>query len=266
MNCLILFLIFIIILIIVLSVNCNRISECFENLHETAKELPYVENLNKNLKICVFMIATPEIENYSEFTIKQNSQWCKIHNYDFKVFDKKHNKVQDLPINFSKIQYTLDILDTKLYDYVIYIDADAIVHNMKYDIRNLIQKEMKMLTSSLFGEDCYDRNICSKPGRINSGVFITKNNFLGKETMKLWLKASRGKCSKYINQFPNCQNVFTHCVFPKLWFCIKIIPFNVMNGFGDTLLIKHAMAMDDVQRISELKKHLIQKDERIRIF
>ena len=285
MDCIILSILLILVILLILTTgycakNCNYIQQKFENfsnsensksglsIYGTATELPVVKKLNKNIRLCIFMVATPEIHHYSEFTIKQNKEWAKLHNYDFVLFDKKHKDTRDLPINFSKIQYAIDLIDTGLYDYVMYIDADAIVHNLEYDIRNLIQEKMGKLSLkfSLFGEDCYNSKTCSKPGRINSGVFIVSRGIVGKETMKLWLKSSRGSHAHLVNVFPNCQNIFTKGVYPWLSPFIGIIPFNIMNGFGDTLLIKHAMAMDDIQRIDEIKKEIRRTDERIRVF
>lgn len=234
-----------------------------ESLYGTAKELPYVSNPG-NSRIAVFMVATPEIESYSQYTIEQNRNWCKTHGYDFYIYDKPILK--DLPINFSKIQYSLDLLDTGRYDYVMYIDADAIVHNLDYDVRHLIKTYMVGLKSIMFGEDCFSSKDCSKPGRINSGVFIVGNNFLGRKILELWRDSSRGSCSKYVNIFPNCQLVFTNCVFPKMYIGISIIPFNLMNGFGETLLIKHAMAMDEIRRVGVIKELYQNNNERVRVF
>lgn len=229
-------------------------------LYGTASDLPYLD-IPRGYRIAVFMVATPEIESYSEYTSLQNRKWCDIHGYDFYLFDQKHPKVKDLPINFSKIQYTLDLLPG--YDYVMYIDADAMVHKIDYDIRNLIGYYNR---SVLFGEDCFSSKDCSKPGRINSGVFIVQNNWAGKMIMKKWLSASRGRCRDYVNKFPNCQLIFTNCVYPKYFPWVGIIPFNLMNGFGDTLLIRHAMALDDIRRGAELKKIFDSRGERVRVF
>lgn len=244
-----------------------------------SKELPVSKNIKdlKDLKkstckIAVFMVATPEIMNYAEYALKQNSEWCKKHSYDFFFYEKKAKGMNDLPINFSKMQYAIDLLDTDKYDYVMYIDADAIVVNTEYDVRNLIDTFMSPTKipkkSIMFGEDCYGPKECSKPGRINSGVFIVKPS--GREILKYWIDSSRGKCNKYVNVFPNCQLIFTNCVFPRFRSKIAIIPFNLMNGFKDALLIKHAMAQSDMKRIDNLKqvyiKNIENTDDRIQVY
>lgn len=252
---------FIIIVTIILIVG-NK--EPFSNsVYGTATKLPKNDKL-KNSKIALFMVATPEISNYAIYTIDVNKRWAQKHNYDFYLYEK--SILPDLPINFSKIQYALNLLPK--YDYVVYIDADAIIQNIDYDIRNVIAEYTSLTKSVIFAEDCFSAKDCSKPGKINSGVFIVKNNHLGKKVLESWLDASRGKCKKYVGIFPNCQNVFSYCVQEMYSFAINIIPFNIINGFENTLLIKHAMAKDSIDRIDELKKvyHTILPSERMHVW
>lgn len=231
-----------------------------------AEELPIVsKKLSK--KIAVFMVATPEIENYSQYTVDVNRSWCKKQGYDFFVFKK--SSIPSLPINFSKIEYAIQLIDSKKYDYIMYIDADAMIIQKEYDIRNLIEKYMDGLSSIMFGEDCFGPNDCSKPGKINSGVFIVKSNNIGKSVLKSWLDSSINKCNWCVNKFPSCQLVFTHCVFPKWFWTVRIIPFNIMNGYKASLLIKHMMAMDDIKRtsiIKEIYKEQNTENERIKVW
>lgn len=232
-----------------------------------AENLP-IFNSPGNAKIAVFMVATPEIKNYSRYSVDVNKEWCKKHGYDFYLYESSISS--DLPINFSKIQYSIDLMKDKRYDYVVHIDADAIIIKTDYDIRNLIRKYMTGLSSIMFGEDCFGPKDCSKPGKINSGVFIVKNNILGKKILKSWLDSSRGDCSKYVNKFPSCQLVFSNCVFPKWFWAIRIIPFNLMNGYKGSLLVKHAMAIHDIKRVDVLKRVYQEtnkeRNERIPVF
>ena len=231
-----------------------------------ADELPIVSK-QLSSRIAVFMVATPEIDNYSQYTIQVNKSWCKEHGYDFFVFKQPSRK--DLPINFSKIDYAIKLVESKKYDYIMYIDADAMIIRKDYDIRNLIEKYMDSLSSIMFGEDCFGPEDCSKPGRINSGVFIVKCNSVGKSVLNSWLDSSRNKCRWCVNKFPSCQLVFTHCVFPKWFWTVRIVPFNLMNGYKGSLLVKHMMAMDNVKRtaiIKDLYKEQDQEHERIKVW
>lgn len=231
-----------------------------------AEELPTTTNPG-NSKVAVFMVATPEITNYSQYTIEVNKNWCKEHNYDFYVFTE--TSLPDLPINFSKIEYAKKLIESNKYQYIMYIDSDAMIIRKDYDVRHLIKKYMSGLESIMFGEDCFGPNDCSKPGKINSGVFIVKSNSIGKNILESWLNASRGKCSKYVNMFPSCQLIFSNCVFPKWFWAIRIVPFNLMNGYKGSLLVKHMMAMDEIKRtsiIKDLYKEQSQEHERIKVW
>lgn len=263
-GCLISFLVVLFIILFIIILFCCMYNPHIPLWYETTKtpwygvaeSLPVVNNPG-NARICVFMVATPEISNYSRYSIDINKQWADRHGYDFVVYDKK--SLPSLPINFSKIQYSLDLIDTKKYDYVMYIDADAIIIRKDYDVRMLIKKYMTGTSSIMFGEDCFGPNDCSKPGKINSGVFIVKSTALGRAIMQEWKSSAMGDCSRYVNVFPSCQLVFTHCVFPKWFWAIRIVPFNLMNGYKGSLLIKHAMAIADINRVDALKR--VYKEE-----
>ena len=225
-------------------------------MKEPMKDLPVVPNMISPSKICIFMVATPEIHNYARYSIKINKEYCDYHGYHFKVFEK--NLTPDLPINFSKIQAALELMKLD-YDYIMHIDADAIIHYKEYPITNILARYPQ---SFLVSEDCYADKACGRPGRINSGVFIVKKGTIGKRIMKSWLNNSRsGRCKKYVNQFPSCQLVFDNCVRWYWWFGIRILPYNVLNG-RNGLLITHVMADTTENRIDEFKKHDMINDER----
>lgn len=255
--------IFSIVLILCYTNSSEYLEKLDHSVYGTAEVLPVVKG-NKSSRVAVFMVATPEIESYSRYTISQNGEWCKLHGYDFYVYDE--SCVPELPINFSKIRYAIDLIKTKKYDYIMYIDADAIVHNMGYDVRNLAAKYLRGPKSLMFGEDCYSKSVCSKPGRINSGVFIAKSNMTAIRILNTWLDASLGRCNDLVSKFPNCQLIFSGCVYPRWFFFVSIIPFNLMNGFSDTLFIKHVMAKDDIERVSDIKSHYVMDEDRLPVF
>ena len=205
-------------------------------------------------KVIIFMVVTPEILNYAQSSIANNEKYCQRFGYAFRVVDS--NLTPDLPIHFSKLQATLNFLKQG-YDYVVHLDADAIIVNSYYPITHLIAYYMyNNVSSFIAGEDCYDKTICSKPGRINSGVYIVKNDAPGKAIIQKWLSAARGSCKKYVNQFPNCQLVFYHCVrYSYLSMFILLVPYNVLNG-KDGLFIQHFMQHTNQERSDAFKQHL----------
>jgi len=232
------------------STQLKPITELFEN-----------ENNIDPGSVCIFMVVTENIMDYAKHSIRINKEYCKKHGFDFKVISK--NLTPDLEINFCKLQATLDLF--KHYKYVVHIDADAMVVKPEYSITNIISKYPQPFIAS---EDCYSLDACSKPGRINSGVYIAKNTYFGRLIIQRWLNAARkGKCKKYVNKFPNCQLVFFHCV-RKSWLAmfIKLVPYNLLNG-KDGLFIQHYMQHNTRDRadgfINQLKKNRV---DRISVF
>lgn len=259
--CLIVVVVALVLVIIIHIVNCMV---NMKPMYGTISKLP--SSHSGVLRICMFMVVTPEIRDYAASSIQLNKSYCELHNYDFVVIDE--NLTPDLPINFCKIQAAINLMKDQRYDYIIHVDADAVIipDNHSYDVSNIIHRYFNtgLCTAFIAGEDCYDKSICSKPGRMNSGVFIVKNNHWGRKIMNKWLNSARGKCKSYTNQFPNCQLVFTNCVqFSELMGFIRIVPYNVLNG-RDGLFIKHLMQETNRNRTDYFKKLL--SSERVPVF
>ena len=108
---LIVILLFIFFFIIILSFTAYYVPEWYKKqmipLYEPLEELPLANTKNIK-KVCMFMIATPEISDYSKYSEEINRKYCEKFNIDFKLFDQ--NLTPDLPINFSKLQATLDLM------------------------------------------------------------------------------------------------------------------------------------------------------------
>lgn len=216
------------------------------------KSLPNPSNgkgINPN-SVMIFMVATDEINDYSVHSIEMNKAYAKKHSYRFEII--RENLVPDMPINFTKIEAARRFAKDPSIKYIVHIDADAVVIKDNYPITAIINTYMGWGTHIIMGEDCYNKKICSKPGRINSGVFIVKNTDPGRAILNTWLESARtGPCKKYVNVFPNCQLVFFNCVMmSSLRRYIKIVPYNLINGI-DGLFIKHMMQHNTDERVEE---------------
>jgi hypothetical protein len=209
-------------------------------------ELP-VSQIKQDMKIAVYVVATPGIYEYTKYTIPLIKEWTNRHGYSFFLIDK--NLIPGLPINFTKIQVGLNLLNSDgEFDYIMHIDADAPIINLDYPIEYMIQKYMKMPTVALFSEDCFNKSDCSQPGKQNSGVFIVKNSFIGKSFLDSWKsEALTGPCKRYANVFPSCQLVLWNCVMPEFSKFVKTLPYNALNG-RDGLLVNHLMKSSGIQR------------------
>lgn len=200
----------------------------------------------------IYMVSTSEVGDYATHSIDINRRYAEQWSYRFKVFNT--NATPDLPINFGKIQNALDLMNQRgAPKYIVHIDADAVIIKPDYPITAIIDSYMGGY-SMLMAEDCYDKTTCSKPGKINSGIFIVKNDMYGRAILARWLAGARGLCAQFVNQFPNCQLVFWNCVMlTHLRSKIRVVPYNLLNG-KDGLFIQHMMQHSSNERIEHFKR------------
>jgi len=265
----IIFLVFFLFIALLLIIILGVYSDCtIAPVYHTRKMISYFTPVNKlpeasekeihSIKpasIYVYIVATPEIYHYAELSIQLNKKYCEQYNFQFTTVNE--NLVPNLPINFTKIKKALNLMSNKKIKYIMHIDADAVIHNQDYDLRNILVKYFKKnpLTHFIAAEDCYDKTICSKPNKMNSGVYIVRNTTIGKQIMQTWLNSVQkgGNCEKYKSIFPNCQLVFEHCVRPKFFLNIQLVPYNILNGV-DGLFINHFMQNLDSHRMSKMRQ------------
>ena len=218
--------------------------------------------------VMIFMVATPEISNYSVHSIEINRKYANMHGYRFEVIQDNLLKNENMPINFTKVKAALEFTKDPTIKYIVHIDADAVVINNKYPITAIINSYMGWGSDIIMAEDCYSRRICSKPGRINSGVFIVKNSKEGRSILNKWLTSSLsgGSCHKYKNVFPNCQLTFFNCVIMSpLGRYVKIVPYNLLNG-RDGLFIRHMMQHNTEERVEEFINVKRKNGDRVSLY
>lgn len=106
-------------------------------------------------------ISFPIIENY-----------CNYHCYAFEAYKISENYPR--PASWAKIQYLLTNLEENTYHYVLWIDADAIINNSRYDLLSVIDPSKYIYLSKDFNS-------------INCGVILLKNNFYNKQLLSnIW--------------------------------------------------------------------------------
>ena len=81
-------------------------------------------------KILVCMWYDEEIKEYADIFRKINEKYCNEQGYDFFYCNKKYT---NKPASYNKIFMFKELLDKNLYDYYVWIDADA--HINKTDFR-----------------------------------------------------------------------------------------------------------------------------------
>jgi hypothetical protein len=113
-------------------------------------------------ELCIISLYTKEIETQGLISSASIADYCNRHKISYEIFDKKF--LENYAGNWSKTFYIAEKL--RNYKAVMFLDADVIITNPKYDIRNLISS---LPQNSIF---------CKDPAlgwNFNSGAMIFKN-------------------------------------------------------------------------------------------
>lgn len=128
------------------------------------KEIHPKNVLNPDAKIAFVYFYTPNIYDYCQHSIHNISTYCYKYNYAFIAYDTVFN--EEVSMCWNKIAAILQNLHK--YDFLVWIDADAIINNMDITIESIIRidpnKELYLCEDISVEYEC-----------INSGVMIIKN-------------------------------------------------------------------------------------------
>ena len=142
-------------------------NETFDDNHHKIYEIREIHPkhvLNPDAKIAFVYFYTPNIYDYCQHSIHNISRYCKRYNYAFIAYDTVFN--EEVSMCWNKIAAIL--LNLHKYDFLVWIDADAIINNMNITIESIINidpiKELYVCEDIQLEHEC-----------INSGVMIIKN-------------------------------------------------------------------------------------------
>lgn len=121
------------------------------------------------MKICVVTLFTEEIKNENYESLLNKKKYCDSYNLDYKFF---YGRLSNRHAQWDKIQAVLQVLPQ--YDYVVWIDTDAVFNNFKTSLLELIEENLKY--DGLFCHDvCYIEGV-NNHLLMNAGVMIFKNS------------------------------------------------------------------------------------------
>lgn len=124
---------------------------------------------------------------------KNIEEYAKKYGYTY-IFIKEYENKLKLPIYWQKIQLVLDILQNNTdIEYVIWMDSDTMICHQEIPLEYIIEQDMSK--SIYIGLD-YPSNT-----RYNAGVFIIKNDQIGKQFLIDCINSyiSNDKCKEIIN-------------------------------------------------------------------
>ena len=143
--------------------------------------------------ICIVMLYTDNIKSYSQIAEKINKIYARKYGYDFKV--ERQRLANDRAPQWDKVMAVAKYLPN--YDYVFWIDSDAIFTNHSIPLEKFIR----------LGKG-YNLLICddtSNGGYINTGTMFFKNSSWSREFLRQWWNI--GNTSVYNYRFAHEQTI-----------------------------------------------------------
>lgn len=215
-------------------------------------------------RIAILMISTPDIKNYGHLAAYINYKYCARHGYTFLTerCPRKQDMNKDWMWNDNepyRIVWSKPALIRRHlpnYDYLFFIDSDAIFINHEKTVETLIEKYMKKTKkiSVLVGEDCLNKTTCWDKNNLNTGAMLFKNT---PDTIKIldkWINAANNECVDWKYRHTReqmCLQILKDKYYPHT---IKTIPYHEINGVDGTW-INHYMDMSAEERTRFLSKH-----------
>mgnify|MGYP000751875360 CR=1 FL=1 len=180
--------------------------------------------LNKNwmwietplkMEFLVVVVCTPNYDANGAKGVNSLALYCKQHGYGFGI---RRTPIQGgLHVNFTKNIAAIEAMQQfgpERAQFVVNIDADVGVKTPTKSLRSLIQNKSKK------GVMYAPEDRFSEPNKINSsinaGFIIWRNSARAQTINDKWLHVARTSCSQQAKKHPRQQNVFQHCIQPKL--------------------------------------------------
>ena len=128
------------------------------------------------MKIAILQFSTTNVP-YLKYSEEINRKYCESKNYDYIIEknDEKINRlIEDRSPTWGKPKIILEHLDN--YDYILFMDIDAIVCNFEINIEDFIDENYDLVAAK---DD-------SHHSLMNAGVLLVKNSEWSKKFMEEW--------------------------------------------------------------------------------
>ena len=108
---------------------------------------------------------------YAKHTEPIVTEWCSRNKYDFITETRIPHELEDRHITWCKIIFLLKHIKLQKYEWILWLDADAVPMDMDYDIHDIIAQfpDSELIIGG---------NICNKNSTIrvelNSGIMLVK--------------------------------------------------------------------------------------------
>ena len=124
------------------------------------------------MRICAITLGDSKIRSYSKYSFEINQSYCTRHGYCYIQYNDTIDKTR--PPAWSKILAIKDQIDN--FDWIFYIDADAIFFNHDIKIESFIDVNFNMIISEAVNEQWVKQYYSDSKDflNINSGSFLIK--------------------------------------------------------------------------------------------
>ena len=130
------------------------------------------------MNIAVLQFYTSNI-NYGVYSEMINQKYCEDKGYTY-VCEKNTERITSIcdgrSFHWGKVKLVQELLDTDKFDYILFLDADAIISDFNQNIEDFIDNDYDMV----FAEDV------GYHSSMNTGVFLVKNSEWSKNFLKTW--------------------------------------------------------------------------------
>lgn len=129
------------------------------------------------MKIVVAQYWTRNL-SYGQYTEAINKKYCEEKGYIYHVEkddEKIKSNVSGRAITWYKPKFLLEVFELYNPDYILFLDADAIVCDSDYSIEEFIDENFNIICTEDYG-----------PSKLNAGVFIMKNTQWTKDFLQKW--------------------------------------------------------------------------------
>ena len=194
--------------------------------------------------ICILVLNSPNIAEYAHTATIINKLYANKYNYDFIVErcplkeDLNKDYMCDSADEYKFVWSKPSLIKKHLknYDYLFYIDSDAIFVNHEQSIDSFIDENFTNETCLLFGTDCITKNSCfyilkNDLNNLNAGVIIVKNTDKTFEILDRWIEAPNTICRPFKYFHPREQGCIN--IIKYFYNEIKIVNHYKLNGIDE---------------------------------
>ena len=130
-------------------------------------------------KCAIIMYCTPNLlETWAKYTVDINKNYIRKNSYDFHLITKPYDP--SVTHAWQKIPAILLLFQENKYEYVMYIDTDAIFYDQSIKIEDIMNKYDGDIIV------CSDEANSAGKYKVNGGALIVKNTPAAVELLKSW--------------------------------------------------------------------------------